>query len=168
MASLVEILTVEHLSISRMDVIRGSFDHDSFVAFRSYLKECHIEIEEKICFPILETFPFPDRKVFSSNVERIKADHKLIYTLAVNIIRWSEDEKTEMLETRLPLFYKLLTEHNTKEENDLFPRWDSIDSQVLKSSSKDAISIIDSFGRKEYMRIIGFNDSSLSYFFGTK
>jgi hemerythrin superfamily protein len=165
MASLAEILTVEHMSIGRMEFIRGSYDHDSFVAFRSYLKECHIEIEEKICFPILETFPFPDSKEFSSNVERIKADHKLIDTLAVNIIRWSDAGKTDMLETRLPLFYKLLTEHNTKEENDLFPRWDSIDRKLLATSSKDAISIIDSFGRKEYMKIIGFNDSSLSYFF---
>jgi hemerythrin superfamily protein len=166
MASLVEILTVEHMSIRTMEVIRGSFDYDSFVAFRSYLKECHIEIEEKICFPILETFQFPDAKAFSSKVERIKADHKLIDTLAVNIIRWTEDGKTEMLETRLPLFYKLLTEHNTKEENDLFPRWDLMDSEMLKSSSSDAMSIIDSFGRKEYMKIIGFNESSLSYFFG--
>ncbi|MGC8514735.1 MAG: hemerythrin domain-containing protein [Thermoplasmata archaeon] len=168
MASLVEILTLEHLSISRTDVIRGSYDYDSFVAFRSYLKECHIEIEEKICFPILEAFPFPDAKTFSGNVERIKADHKLIDTLAGNIIKWSGDGKTEMLETRLPLFYKLLTEHNTKEEDDLFPRWGLIDSQILKSSSREAMSIIDSFGRKEYMKIIGFNDSSLSYFFGIK
>ena len=138
MASLVEILTVEHLAISRIDVIRGSYDYDSFVAFRSYLKECHIEIEERICFPILEAFPFPDTKAFSSNVERIKADHKLIDTLALNIIRWSEDGKTEMLETRLPLFYKLLTEHNTKEENDLslYNRRSVRKSFIMKSTSE--------------------------------
>ncbi len=168
MASLVEILTVEHLAISRTGVIRGSYDPEGFVSFRAYMKECHIEIEEKICFPILEAYPFNDAKTFSANVERIKADHKLIDTLAGNIIKWSNDGKTEMLEGRLPLFYKLLTEHNTEEENDLFPRWDSIDSQILRSSSKDAMSIIDSFGRKEYMKIIGYNDSSFSYFFGLK
>lgn|GEM_PF-1165915 len=166
MADLAEILILEHLAIKNANwIVDKPYNPEAFTRFRIYLKACHIEVEEKICFPILESYSFPDAKQFRERAERIKADHKLIDTLALNIIRWGESENAPLISERMPLFFRLLVEHNTSEETDLFPRWDSIDSLEMKSSVRDAMSIIESFGVKEYTTAVGINESAFSYIF---
>ncbi len=166
MADLAEILIMEHLAIKNARwIVDKPYDAEAFTRFRSYLKACHIEVEEKICFPILESYSFPDAKQFREKAERIKADHKLIDTLALNIIRWGESGNAHLISERLPLFLRLLVDHNASEETDLFPRWDSIDSPEMKSSVRDARSIIESFGIKEYMTAVGINESAFNYLF---
>ena len=98
-------------------------------------------------------------------MERIKADHKLIDTLAQNLLKWSESGNIDLLKERTPLFYRLLTDHNATEETDLFPRWADIDKKTLKDTTKDALSVIESFGRGEYMESLGLNYSTFRYFF---
>ena len=169
MADLAEILILEHLAIKNAKWITSEpFDSGTFAAFHSYLKTCHIEVEEKICFPILESYSFPDAGKFRERVKRIKADHKLIDTLAVNIIRWDEAGDADLVAQRKPLFFRLLIEHNTSEEVDLFPRWDEIDSVEIRTSVSDAMSIIESFGVKEYMKATGLSESALGYLFRTR
>ena len=166
MADLAEILMLEHFAIKDARwLVGGPFDSQRFSRFRSYLKNCHIEVEEKICFPILEGFTFTDSAVFNDRVERIKADHKLIDTLAQNLLKWSESGNSDLLKERTPLFYRLLTDHNATEETDLFPRWADIDKKTLKDTTKDALSVIESFGRGEYMESLGLNYSTFRYFF---
>jgi hemerythrin superfamily protein len=98
-------------------------------------------------------------------VERIKADHKLIDTLAANLIKWNDQGNESLVAERVPLFYRLLVDHNASEETDLFPRWDKIQSAEAKSSVKDALSIIESFGVKEYLNATCLNESALNYIF---
>jgi len=169
MADLAEILMIEHLAIKHSKWIVGNYyDDDVFQNFHSYVKECHIELEEKICFPVLESYPFMDSKQFSERTDRIKADHKLIDTLALNIIKWHESGNHNLVLERKPLFYKLLVDHNASEEVDVFPRWSQMDSIELKSSMKDALSIIESFGIGKYMDATGISPSAFRYFFGTE
>jgi len=166
MADLAEILIVEHLAIKNSRwILEKPYDSEAFMQFRSYVKSCHIEIEEKICFPILEAHSFPDSTKFKERAERIKADHKLIDTLALNIIRWGEEENMELVAERIPLFFRLLVDHNASEETDLFPRWDNMDPGEIKASMGDALSIIGSFGEKEYMMAVGLNEKSFHYLF---
>ena len=166
MADLAEILIMEHLAIKKAKwIVEQPYDPEAFTRFHSYVKACHIEVEEKICFPILESYSFPDAKQFRERAERIKADHKLIDTLAVNIMRWGEGGNTGLVAERMPLFFKLLVDHNASEETDLFPRWDSIDSKEMRSSINDAHSIIESFGEREYIEAVGLNESTFHYLF---
>lgn len=166
MTDLAEILIMEHLAIRNSRwVVDKPYDSEAFTRFHSYVRTCHIEVEEKICFPILESYSFPDAKQFRERAERIKADHKLIDTLALNIIRWGESGNVHLISERIPLFFRLLVDHNASEETDLFPRWNSIDSLEMKSSVGDARSIIESFGVKEYMTAVGINESAFSYLF---
>ncbi len=166
MADLAEILMLEHFAIKDAKwLIESPFNAQRFTSFHSYLKNCHIEVEEGICFPLLEQTNFPDSVVFNERVERIKADHKLIDTLAQNILKWYDSGNTEVLRKRIPLFFRLLMDHNASEETDLFPRWDNIDRNLSRSAVKDALSVIESFGRAEYMEVLGINYSAFRYFF---
>lgn len=169
MADLAEILMVEHLAIKESKwLIDRPYSNDAFTNFHSYVKECHIEVEEKICFPILESYSFPDAKQFRERVERIKADHKLIDTLAVNIMKWHDSGNEKLVGERMPLFYKLLVEHNASEEIDLFPRWNKMDNREIGSSVRDALSIIESFGIKRYIDATCLDESVFRYFFRTE
>ena len=166
MADLAEILMVEHLAIKQSRwLVEKQYDNDVFRNFHSYVKECHIELEEKICFPILESYPFTDSKEFRDRTERIKADHKLIDALAVNIMKWHESGNDNLVQERKPLLYKVLVDHNASEEIDIFPRWNQVDVNELRSSMKDALSIIESFGIGKYIDATGINPSAFSYFF---
>ena len=40
-----------------------------------------------------------------------------------------------------------------------------IDKKTLKDTTKDALSVIESFGRGEYMESLGLNYSTFRYFF---
>lgn len=169
MADLAEILMIEHLVIRRSRWITVSpYDPEKFTAFLSYVKNCHVEIEEKVCFPLLEAYPFPDSADFAPMVRRIQADHKLIQTLGTNIIKWEESGKTELVALRLPLFYRTLVDHNLSEDSDLFPRWNLMDNREIKNTVSDALSIISSFGKKEYMLATGLSNAAFRYIFGAK
>jgi len=166
MADLAEILMLEHFAIKEARwLVEKPFDSEKFIKFHSYLTNCHIEVEEKICFPLLEQSNFADSTVFNAHVERIRADHRLIDALAKNLLKWNESGNTELLKERIPLFYKLLVDHNASEEMDIFPRWVGIDKYAAKATVKDALTVIESFGRSEYMEVLGLNYSAFKYFF---
>lgn len=159
---------IEHTAIRKAKWMTESpYDQERFSNFLAYLEQCHIEIEEKVCFPVLETFPFADSADFAGRVRRIKADHKLLATLGSNITKWADSGNMDLVEMRLPLFYRTLVDHNLSEENELFPRWIDIGSEDLISTMKDALSIISTFGTEEYLKVTGLNVEMFRYIFGT-
>lgn len=166
MAELSEILMIEHLAIRHistgMSVENGE---QKFSGFHHYLLECHIPIEEKILFPMLEAQPWEDSKSFNANARRIMADHKLIDTLSGNIVKWYDEGNFETLGSRFPMYFRLLLEHNGKEEETVFPRWGNLPREELESARKEAENIVLSFGKKAYLGVTGMTEHSFNYFF---
>lgn len=166
MADLAEILMTEHLAIRHL---RKSFtvteDIDLFRDFHLYVKECHIEIEEKLLFPVLEAHNWEDSDEFSFKAEQIKADHRLLETLSENLLKWHEKGSTITFGQRFPLYFKLLVEHNSREEDYVFPRWAGITEDELKGTVKEAENIIKSFGKTEYLNITGMSEKAFEYIF---
>ncbi|EQB71015.1 MAG: hypothetical protein AMDU1_APLC00040G0001, partial [Thermoplasmatales archaeon A-plasma] len=105
------------------------------------------------------------RKDMVSTIEQIKADHKLIDTLAGNIAKWQDKGDTDLVNERFPLYLRLLRDHNLSEDRLVFPWWKELDLREVKSSIKEAEAIIDSFGRENYMEIIGLSPESFVYMF---
>lgn len=166
MGDIAEILMTEHACIRH---IRDNFtledNGDLFVDFVDYLKLCHIEIEEKVLVPVLKEILDGDKLVFSKTVERIMADHRLLETLAQNIIKWREGPNFDIVKERSPLFFKLLVEHNNSEEVSIFPNWKNIDPIQDRDTVSQSKSIIESFGIRRYERITGISVEFLDYIF---
>ncbi|MEM0155650.1 MAG: hemerythrin domain-containing protein [Thermoplasmataceae archaeon] len=157
---------IEHTAIRKAKwMLESPYDQEKFSNFLDYLERCHIEIEEKVCFPVLETFPFADSADFSGRVRRIKADHKLLATLGNNITKWANSGNIELAEMRLPLFYRTLVDHNLSEDNELFPRWIDIGKEDLNSTMREALSIISTFSTEEYLKVTGLNEEMFRYIF---
>ena len=166
MADLAEILMVDHLAIRNLSrELNGRPDNFELAGFHEYLMSCHVEIEEKIVFPVLKGGTWDDSMDFNSAVDRIRADHKLIDALAKNLIKWHQDGNVEMYSLRFPLYFKLLLDHNGNEDSDLFRRWERLDATEVRDAKKDAESIIDSFGRRKYLEIVGYTDAAFTYMF---
>lgn len=166
MADLAELLSVEHIAIRH---IRRSLENgdsvETFGEFHRYLKECHVEIEEKILFPILKAYVWTDSQEFVSKADRILADHKLIDTLHANLIKWYTSGDLETYHERLPLYFKLLLEHNEREEEIVFPRWDRLPADEIIGTVREAENIIESFGMKKYMEMVGLREPGYRYLF---
>lgn len=161
----VELLMIEHLqckSVAELQMTHSDFE--KFRNFHSFLKNVHIEVEEKVVFPDLVAPLWDDSKIFSENVRKIAADHKLLDTLARNMIKWNEDGKQELYLERLPLYFKLLVDHNGREESDLFIRWKDVDKGVYRDASKEIYNIIDNFGLEKYRVAMNLTESALTYF----
>jgi hemerythrin superfamily protein len=165
MADLAEILMVEHIGIRNAEWILNPHDTERFLGFLTYMKECHIEIEEKVCFPLLENYAFPDKLNFTAKVKRIRADHKLIEKLGWDVITWNNSGEPDKETSRIPLFYKTLLDHNLEEDNDLFPRWDLLDKRETETAMKEALSIIESFGVVKWQAVTGVNEPMFRYVF---
>ncbi len=165
----VELLMVEHIqarSTQHIQQLDNSFDQ--FNNFHRFIKNVHIEVEEKIVFPDLIEPVWDDSKTFSETVRKIMADHKLIDTLAQNLIRWNEKEDKVLYAERLPLYYRLLVEHNEKEESDIFQRWKQLDQGVYLNASKEIFNIISSFGLDRYRDAMNLSQKELEYFLDLK
>lgn len=166
MADLAEILLVEHLAIRHISkTFTNPKDLEPFVEFHTYLKECHIEIEEKLLFPLLEAHYWDDSGEFNAKANRILADHRLIDTLSRNIINWHSSGDLELVTDRYPLYFKLLHDHNKREEESVFPRWSDLPQDEIKDTVKEAKSIIESFGTGKYLEMTGLTEHGFYYLF---
>ena len=165
MLYLVDILMIEHVSIRQISKCASQNPIElDLVAFQRYLEECHIEIEEKIVFPSIESAG-ADKADLKATINRIKADHRLIGKLAANLIQWKSQENIGLFQQRFPLYFKLLTEHNSSEDQLVFPLWNKFDPKILKSDAKEAANIIESFGVKEYLAVTGLSHEAYVSFF---
>ena len=163
----VEVLMTEHSAIRH---ISNNFKFDSessdFQVFVEYLKKCHIEIEERVFVPVMKDVYGGEKMDLIRNVDRIMADHRLLETLASNIIKWKDEENFDILKPRVPLFFKLLQDHNTSEEDSLFTYWKDIQDNVKKNTMTEVGNIIESFGLGSYSMITGISKDFFSYVFG--
>lgn len=163
----VEVLMTEHSAIRH---ISNNFKFDSessdFQVFVEYLKKCHIEIEERVFVPVIKDVYDGKKMDLIRNVDRIMADHRLLETLASNIIKWKDEENFDILKTRVPLFFKLLQDHNNSEEDSLFTYWKDIEDNVKKNTMTEVGNIIESFGLGSYSTITGISKDFFSYVFG--
>ncbi len=126
---------------------------EGFRAFNDFVVNCHAKHEDEIVFPILMSKEERDQE-FVKYIKRISADHKLIATLGDNIGRWIQEKNYEMLERRIPLYFKTLLEHNLNEERDIFVRWKPEYAVPFKH-------IINIFGTEKYRLITGVSDEMI-------
>jgi hemerythrin superfamily protein len=163
----VEVIMYEHQSIRKLaEVLDHGDKFDEFVLFNKYLKECHMEVEEEVLFPILAQGNFSDSLTFRARIDRVVADHRLIETLASNLQRWYGSGDVVLVWQRMPLYFKLLVEHNATEDSTLFPRWDEISGSITADSVKEAKNIILSFGKKDYLEATGMSRGEFEKTFG--
>lgn len=165
MADLAEILQMEHLAIRHLkNAFDREFDMEHFQEFGLYLKECHIEIEEKLLFPVLQAYGWDDSTEFNATANRILSDHRLIGTLSDNLLKWYNAGDRDLFARRLPLFFRLLLDHNNSEEENVFPRWLLLPALDLKNAKIEAVNTIESYGKTRYLKITGMSEKSYEYF----
>ncbi len=165
MADIVEILMLEHLAIRNISRCRKP-EEATFYEFNAYLKNCHIEIEEKIVFPLILSYARDNAQASFPRIEQIRADHRLIETLADNLAKWKESGNMQLYEERLPLYFRLLVEHNRSEDEIVFPLWSSADHRDAKIGASEALNIIETFGKDRYLSITGLSGKAMDYLFG--
>lgn len=167
MADLAEILQIEHLVIRHLRrTFEQEFDIEDFQNFTFYLRDCHIEIEERLLFPLLQAYDWEDSIEFNSISDRILKDHKLIGKLSDNLLKWHNNGDTVHFKEKMPLYFRLLLEHNNKEEEIIFPRWLVLPKEELERAKIEAKSTIESFGKLQYFKITGLTERSYEHFFG--
>lgn len=163
MADAVEILMMEHQSIRHISKYLKQDSPANFMEFHDYLKSVHIEVEEKIVFPVIyENLP-GTRVDVRRQIDQIMADHKLIQTLAMNLEKWMEDQNNELVNERFPLYFRLLKDHNLNEDRIVFPWWKDINGDAFRMVKKEIENIIDSFGRERYLNIMEISPEQLDY-----
>lgn len=158
---LVELLMVEHSGI-RIIADNNILEKSSaeLIDFNQFLLNIHVNIEESIVFPVLKE----NNETVVKLVDRLIADHKLLETLFNNLYKWKVSENS-LFEVRLPLFYKTLTDHNSLEENEVFPLWRDIGDEEKTISMKNAHEIILSNNIENYIKETGISEKMMKYIF---
>ena len=167
MADLVEILMIEHLAMKRMKEKQVTgISNEEFSSFHGFLMNVHVEVEEKIVFPELIEPQWEDHKQYAEKIEKIKADHKLINTLATNLKKWYDGEDIKTYNDRIPLYFRLLVDHNTLEEREVFPRWKDLNNFDENGKlAKECMNIIETYGEDDYLKRIDLSEAAFRYLF---
>ena len=126
----------------------------------------HVEVEEKIVFPELIEPQWEDHKQYAEKIEKIKADHKLINTLATNLKKWYDGEDIKTYNDRIPLYFRLLVDHNTLEEREVFPRWKDLNNFDENGKlAKECMNIIETYGEDDYLKKMDLSEGAFRYLF---
>ena len=167
MADLVEILMIEHLAMKRMKEKQVTgISNEEFSSFHAFLMNVHVEVEEKIVFPELIEPQWDDQKQYAEKIEKIKADHKLINTLATNLKKWYDGGNIKTYNDRIPLYFRLLVDHNTLEEREVFPRWKDLNKfDESGKLAKECKNIIESYGEGDYLKMLDLSEGAFKYLF---
>ncbi len=155
----VELLMVEHSGIRIIadhDILQNS--SSELIDFNKFLLNIHVGIEETVVFPLIKENDGTTTKLINSLI----SDHKLIETLFNNLYKWKLSENP-LFAVRLPLFYKTLTEHNSNEEDLLFPQWKNIDQEQQSNAMKSAHEIILSNDIENYVKETGISKKMMDY-----
>ncbi|MEM0139868.1 MAG: hemerythrin domain-containing protein [Ferroplasma sp.] len=158
----VEILMMEHSGI-RLISSNNLLNTDMarLLNFYKFLDGNHVAVEEHIVFPEIRLYSPESAKL----LDRLIADHKLIEKLFTNLIKWNENEDP-LFKIRLPLFYKILTEHNALEEAEIFKSWVKVDQESRIKSLKEINDLIVSNNIDNYMHETGVSREQMRYIFG--
>ena len=160
---LAELLMVDHSMIrTGTKWISPKSELVTFVEFSTFIDGCHVQVEEKVFFPVISEYPWEDHDKFKDTVNRIKADHRLIKALGDNLKKWNESGDP-LFGVRLPLYFKTVKDHNETEEKLIFPRWLRLDAEVKREALINGIEIIRGFGIENYTSETGMSEDFLSY-----
>ena len=167
MADIVEILMIEHLAMKRMKEKQVTgISNEEFSSFHGFLMNVHVEVEEKIVFPELIEPQWEDHKQYAEKIEKIKADHKLINTLATNLKKWYDEGNIKTYNDRIPLYFRLLVDHNTLEEREVFPRWKDLNNFDENGKlAKECMNIIETYGEDDYLKKMDLSEGAFRYLF---
>ncbi|MGC8661311.1 MAG: hemerythrin domain-containing protein [Nitrososphaeria archaeon] len=156
----VDLLLYEH---SALRVLKSEWENGyqriEFKKINDFVINHHARVEDLYVFPKIKASN-PNDTDLVKNIDRISADHKLIETLGNNIVKWINGNDEDMLKRRIPVYWKILSEHNMSEEKTIFYRLnDSLESidGILES--------ITSFGIDEYIKITGISSPMLEMYF---
>lgn len=163
MNDLVELLMIEHGAIRHLSKYISNDSDEDLIGFHEYLKNVHIEVEEKIVFAILLEFINQDDRVLVTTIDQLKVDHRSIDELAGDIFTlWMRGEQDAAVE-KTKLYLRLLKEHNYSEDSSVFPLWKNVGEKEMTMAMKEAGNIIESFGRELYIELIGLSPDAYSY-----
>ena len=155
----VEILMVDHLSIRLLARCRPlEISLDEFSNLHDFIVNCHAKIEDEIVFPVLREHYIGEYEEYAKLVEWIGNDHKLLETLGNRTIEYGVDKDWENYRRRLNLYFKILVEHNHREEEEIFPKWlREIDNVIRSKCTEKAKRIIEGYGLEKYTKLTGFS-----------
>ena len=167
MADIVEILMIEHLAMKRMKEKQVTgISNEEFSSFHGFLMNVHVEVEEKIVFTELIEPQWEEHTQYAEQIEKIKADHKLINTLATNLKKWYDEGNIKTYNDRIPLYFRLLVDHNTLEEREVFPRWKDLNKfDESGKLAKECMNIIETYGEGDYLKRISLSEAAFRYLF---
>jgi hemerythrin superfamily protein len=163
MSDLVELLMIEHSAIRHISKYINLDSEDDLAGFHEYLENVHIELEEKIVFPLLISADDKGDKNLLATIDQLKVDHKSIDDLAKNISTlWEKEDKSTAVD-KTKLYFRLLKDHNNSEDSSVFLLWKKIEEKDMATAMKEAGNIIDSFGRELYIDLMGLSPYAYSY-----
>jgi len=156
----IDLLLYEHSALRVLKVEwENGYQRLDFKRVNDFVVNHHAMIEDIYVFPQIKASNSSDVDLIKI-IDRISADHKLIATLGNNIVKWINDNDIEMIKRRIPLYWKILYDHNLLEENKVFFRSkgkiDNVDG-IIKS--------IKSFGIDDYIKITGISSTMLEVYF---
>ncbi len=160
MLNTVDLLLFEHsvIRIRANEALLSMPSKELFKDIHDLVVNLHARVEDEVVLPAVIEENEKDQE-FVKYVKRISADHKLIETLGNNIIEWYEQGNAEMLSRRVPLYFKVLTEHNMNEERDIFHR-------LRTNLGNRGKPYIAEFGVERYSRITGISSEIINVYFG--
>ncbi|MGC8557809.1 MAG: hemerythrin domain-containing protein [Nitrososphaeria archaeon] len=157
--NVIELLLYEH---SALRVIRNEWENGyqrvQFERLNDFIINHHAKVEDKYVFPKIKFFNSEDKSLIKE-IDRISADHKLIQTLGTNLVNWININDEDMIKRRMPLYWKILSEHNIEEEKTIFHRWKGDLENI-----DDIIESIKAFGKEEYIKITGVSSLMLEMY----
>ena len=167
MNDLAELLMIEHSAIRHISKYININNEDDLLGFHEYLKSVHIELEEKVLFPVLISNLDLDSKDLVSLIDQLKVDHKSIDDLAKEISTLWEKEDNGTATDKTKLYFRLLKDHNNSEDSSVFLLWNNVGEKEKATAMKEAGNIIDSFWRKLYIDLMGLPPDAYHYLTAT-
>jgi hemerythrin superfamily protein len=132
------------------------FGLDEFRSFHNFIVNCHARIEDMVVFPTLKEFYVEDFPEYAKLVDWIGNDHKLLEKLGNSVIEYGSRGSLENFNVRLELYFKILMEHNLREERQLFPNWfRDIDEDIRNGCTSRSMQVIDEFFWEKYIGVTG-------------
>ncbi len=168
MSDLVELLMIEHSAIRHISKYISFNGGDDLSGFHEYLKKVHIELEERIVFPLLISSNDRGDKDLPTTIDQLKEDHKSIDNLAENISTlWAKEDKDTAI-NKTKLYFRLLKDHNNSEDGSIFLLWKRVGEKEMAAAMKEARNIINSFGSELYVDLIALSPAAYTYLTATQ
>ncbi len=161
MRNIIEMLKVEHLAIKKyISNLTPENRYETFLGLKDFVFNVHAMTEDMVFFPrMLAYLRMPED--LTENIKRISSDHKLLETLAQNLVKWKSQGREDLIDSRIELFFETLMEHNQKEETDVFSREEVYEYPESYEVNSEAWEIVKRYGVAKYESYVGVSDDFL-------